>query len=244
MSDWFKDWFSSDKYLTVYSHRNKEDAEKLLNLILSNVQLSSGEKVLDAACGAGRHSISLTQKGFDATGFDLSFPLLKAAKKNAAQNGINLKLFRADIRDVFLKEKFDMILNVFTSFGYFNTMSENFSFIRHSENFIKKGGYFVFDFFNKSYVKKNLIPETTRKIDSIVINERREIVENRVVKNIELIEEGKINKFKESVYLYHPYMIIKEFEAVGYEPVKLFGNYDGCEFNELKSERFIAIFKA
>ena len=86
MSEWFKDWFASEEYLKVYSHRNKDDADSLLKLILSNISIPPNASILDSACGNGRHSESLSKLGYNVIGFDLSKTLLQIAQKNKLAN--------------------------------------------------------------------------------------------------------------------------------------------------------------
>ena len=106
MEDWFRDWFSSEEYLEVYQHRDDEDAKKLLTLIHANTNLNKNSFILDAACGAGRHIINLSEKGYHCFGFDLSKTLLKKAKQEAEQKSLHLNLFRADIREICLKQRY------------------------------------------------------------------------------------------------------------------------------------------
>jgi len=70
MTEWFEDWFNTEEYLNVYRHRNEEDAKNLFDLIIKNVLLEKGSKVLDLACGAGRHSILFAKNNFDVTAVD------------------------------------------------------------------------------------------------------------------------------------------------------------------------------
>ena len=184
--EWFKNWFESELYIQVYRHRNNFDAEKIVNLIFNNINISPGDNVLDAACGAGRHSIIVAKKGVKVTGFDLSKNLLKIAKKNAEEQNLSINFIRSDIREVELNSTFSLVMNLFTSFGYFETDEENFAFPRLAFSKLNTNGYFVFDFLNKNYVEKNLIPQSISNINNIKIIETREIVGDRVVKNIEI----------------------------------------------------------
>ena len=152
MAEWFEDWFASDQYLNVYKHRDESDAQKLLSLISKHITLTKDELILDAACGAGRYTNLLLKKGYKVIGFDLSLPLLKKASVDSYKYMSDGIYFRADIRTIGLKKKFSLILNVFTSFGYFCTDEENFSFLRNSLKFLNPGGYFVFDYFNSNYI--------------------------------------------------------------------------------------------
>ncbi|MFA4923259.1 MAG: class I SAM-dependent methyltransferase, partial [Ignavibacteriaceae bacterium] len=127
MKRWFEEWFESEEYLTVYKHRNNEEAETLISFILGKVNLSGKAKVLDLGCGAGRHALLLAKMGFQVTGVDQSAKLLSVAVDEAKKNGLHAKFIKDDIRTVFFSEKFELILNVFTSFGYFDRDEDNFA---------------------------------------------------------------------------------------------------------------------
>ena len=124
-SDWFKDWFNTSEYLNVYKHRNEEDAEFHIQLILDNVPLDPEAEILDMACGAGRHSIILARKKFNVTGVDLSENLLSVAKQTAENENLKINFIQSDIRSFKTQKKFDLVLNLFTSFGYFETDEES-----------------------------------------------------------------------------------------------------------------------
>jgi 2-polyprenyl-3-methyl-5-hydroxy-6-metoxy-1,4-benzoquinol methylase len=241
--EWFVDWFASKEFLDVYSHRNSADAEKLINLILNSIELKNESKILDAACGAGRHSIILAQNGFNVTAFDLSKELLNIGKKKAEELKLSINFINADIRKFFINEKFDLVINLFTSFGYFETDKENYSFINNAFSMLNEKGWYVLDFLNKTFVEKNLISHSERKVNSQIIIENRKIIANRVIKEIQIIEGEKQRNFVESVKLYSAEDIIKSFENIGFKLKKIFGNYIGEEFNREKSERLITIFQ-
>lgn len=243
MAEWFEDWFSSDQYLNVYKHRDETDALKLLTLVSKHISISKDELILDAACGAGRYTNLALRYGYKAIGFDLSLPLLKKAREDSLESVEDSFYFRSDIRSVGLKKMFMLILNVFTSFGYFDTEEENYSFIRNSINFLKPGGYFVFDYFNRNYVINNLVQVSDRRTGEYLVREKRRIEENRVVKEIELEKEGQTKQFVESVALYSHNAIQKVFEDVGYKLLNKFGDYEGSEFNEQESSRLIMILQ-
>jgi len=248
MAEWFKDWFASDQYLNVYKHRDESDAIKLLTLISQHISIPKDKLILDAACGAGRYTNLLLKSGYKAIGFDLSLPLLKKAKLDLEQSDQKDVVkenvyFRTDIRSVGLKKKFILILNVFTSFGYFNTDNENFRFIRDSVNFLRSDGYFVFDYLNKHYVINNLVEHSEKQTEDYLVRETRSIKENKVVKEIELEKDNQTKQFVESVALYSDSDIQKVFEAAGYKLLNKFGDYEGSEFNEQESSRLIMVLK-
>jgi SAM-dependent methyltransferase len=243
MTEWFKEWFSSPNYLKVYSHRNIIDAEKLLKLIINTIKLEPRAKILDAACGPGRHSLFLKKQGYNVFGFDLSKNLLLEALRNFKKQSLYPNLFLADIRNVPLKTKFDLILVLFTSFGYFNTDKENFIFPKLSYKLLNEGKFFVLDFLNKDYLIDNIKPETKRKIEHLEIIERRGILNNRIHKKI-LVKSGEHwKKFSESVRLYSLEEIQNEFSKIGYRLEYCYGDYNGKIYDRKKSERMILFFK-
>ncbi|MBU2492761.1 MAG: class I SAM-dependent methyltransferase [Bacteroidetes bacterium] len=241
MSEWYKNWFASEDYLKVYRHRNEKDAVNLINLILSSTNLTHGSSVLDAACGAGRHSVALKKKGFNITAFDLSIALLKIGLLNSRKLNLNIDFFQCDIRNVPLKTKFDLIINLFTSFGYFDSDDENFKFIKDAQRLLLKGGYFVFDYLNKDELIKNLVPETKNILNGKNYFEKRYIKGGRVIKEIIINGNGENNNYIESVKLYSCDELISVFENSGFQIQNLYGDYKGNIFNKNNSGRLIII---
>ncbi len=241
MPEWFEDWFASEQYLNVYKHRDQKDALLLLDLIHKTVSLKKDFLILDAACGAGRYSNLLLQSGYKVIGFDLSLPLLKIAKADTIKISGESIFFKSDIRTVQLKMKFNLILNVFTSFGYFDTDEENFSFINNSITFLKKKGYFVFDYINKQYLIDNLVPYSQKKVDGYSIEEKRKIENQRVIKEINIMKGIERHSFTESVKLYSPQILFEKFSKTGYKIIDVFGSYEGENFSEINSPRIIII---
>jgi len=242
MKEWFQEWFNSEEYLNVYRHRNEEDAEKILNLILNVTNLKKHSYILDAACGAGRHSIFLSSKGYKIIGFDLSKTLLRRAKKDASKKNINLNLFCADIRNVYFRRKFDLVLNLFTSFGYFNTDKENFSFAENIFDSMNFDAVYVFDYLNKEFLLNNLVHESIKEIGEQRITERRSFKGERIIKEIEINNRGNKSSFFESVHLYDPEFIIDQFEKIGFKTGQIFGDYEGHCFEKAISPRLIIFF--
>ncbi len=243
MSEWFKDWFASEDYQNVYSHRNKGDADSLLKLILANISIPQNAVILDSACGSGRHSELLSKLGYNLIAFDLSKTLLQIAQNKKVRNNSTINYFCSDIRNIPLKTSFDMVLNLFTSFGYFKSDEENFAIIDFASKTVNKGGYFVFDYLNPSYVEKNLIRHSEQIIDSKKILEERRIQNGRVEKEI-VIENDKFkHRYFESVQLYSFKELLFVFKNFGFHAIKKYGNYNGDLYDENNSERMIIIFQ-
>jgi len=240
---WYKDWFNSENYLKVYSHRDESEAEKLVELIVQTFSIKSDSKILDMACGSGRHAIIFAKRGFGVTAVDLSQRLMSEAKENATQNDIKIDFVLSDILDFETTKRFNLALNLFTSFGYFDNDEENFRVILKAYDLLKDGGYFVIDYFNRSYLLKNLIPTSVFSKNGLRITQKRSIQENRVVKNISIDSNGLVEEFYESVSLYSYDEMIAYIKKAGFIILKEYGDYYGNTFNKESSPRLIIFAK-
>lgn len=238
--EWFKDWFSNKYYLELYKHRDGKEATDLINLIQRNINLKNTGKVLDVCCGSGRHSIELAKRGFDVTGFDLSDYLIGQAnklKKRLKERNLKLNFLIKDMRNFNFKKSFDVAINIFSSFGYFESDSENFKVFKNVNSSLKKDAYFVFDFLNESYLRKNLIEK-----DFVIVNGKK-VIQKRRIENKFVIKDITIDNkiFTERIKLYTLIKISKELEVSGFRIHNVFGDYYGNKFVKNISKRFIIV---
>ncbi len=241
MAEWFESWFNTEEYLSVYRHRNDAEAEKLVNLILKKVDIFPGSDIIDLACGAGRHSILLAEKGFNVTAVDLSENLLGVARKTAEDLNLKINFVNADLRNFCISSKFDLALNLFTSFGYFEKDEENFALFTKGFELLKPGGQFVIDYFNTNYIQRNLVPHSEGIINDKKVIQDRKIVGNRVIKNILIAKNGTKERYIESVRMYSDSELSAAIERSGLKIKKIFGDFDGSDFDLNTSPRIIII---
>lgn len=241
MSEWFEDWFNTKEYLNVYRHRNEQDAKKLVDLILQNIDISAGSKVLDMACGTGRHSVIFAKKGFQVTAVDLSKNLLKIAKDSAEEAGLKINFVHSDLRSFCVTSKFNLAVNLFTSFGYFEDECDNFKILENAYNLLFENGYFVIDFFNKRYIENNLIPESADTVFDKKIIQKRSIEGNRVEKQIIIKRNGSEKFFHESVRMYCKDELFNALKSKGFNIRKFYGDSSGKSFDLESSPRIIII---
>lgn len=222
---WFENWFNED-YLTLYRHRDIADARRQISLILSTLQPTPAARILDLGCGEGRHLEILHQHGLQATGIDLSPVLIEKGKSRFPHLGLAV----GDMRNV--SGKFDIILSLFTSFGYFDEDSENMAVFRSVSQALNPGGMYWLDYLNSGYVKANLNPETVREPEpELSVVEKRRIVGDMVIKDIIFISDYGEKHYQERVKLYEKARLEFMLRDAGLQPAGSFGDYDGSPWS-------------
>lgn len=250
--NWFTKWFNTQDYLDLYKHRDTKDAAKILKLLFANVSIPKGTRVLDLACGNGRHSLLIARKGYNVTGIDLSKYLISRAKEklkdeySGSRNRLSFEI--GDMRSIGHKNEFGLAVNIFTSFGYFEKHSDNVKVIKSISSALKTNGWFLFDFLNIDFLKKHLVPFDVKKENKNIIVQIRNITSGFVVKNIFILKNIRAQSFypvlksyKEKIRLYSLKDLRHMFIANSLKIVKVFGNYDGAKFLKSKSERLIIL---
>ena len=159
---WYKDWFNSPFYHRLYFERDEAEAKAFIHKLIHFLQPSSGSRMLDVACGRGRHSRMLAELGFDVTGFDLSFESINYAKQLERKD--NLSFYQHDMRLPFWINYFNYAFNFFTSFGYFATRREHDDAVRTITASLKADGIFVIDYLNVHYVEEHLVHNELKNI--------------------------------------------------------------------------------
>ena len=242
-SEWFKDWFNTQEYLTVYQQHNESDAEVHIKLILENVEIPSHAKILDMACGAGRHAIILSRKNFHLTAVDLSENLISIAEQSAQNENLKINFVQSDIRKYETEDKFDLILNIFTSFGYFESDKENFAILQKAYDLLVEDGFFVLDFFNSHFLQQNLVEFSEENLGGAEIHQYRKIKDKRVTKKIVITKNGILNTYAESVRMFTKDELVNAIQNIGFDIYRTFGDFLGNEFDILNSPRLIMICK-
>jgi len=167
---WYKDWFNSPFYHKLYFERDDKEAAGFISRLIDHLKPLTESYILDVACGRGRHSRILAEKGFFVTGIDISFESIAFAKKYESQN---LEFFQHDMRLPFRVNYYHYAFNFFTSFGYFKTRREHDDAIRTIANGLKPNGVFVIDYLNVHYSEDHLIYNETKKINGTDYEIRR-----------------------------------------------------------------------
>ncbi|NNF03672.1 MAG: class I SAM-dependent methyltransferase, partial [Rhodothermales bacterium] len=183
---WYEQWFDRDEYELVYRERDESEAEQVVDLIQDRVALPAGARILDVGCGRGRHAVEFAARGFDVTGLDLSERSLSIAESRARDRGVELRLIHGDMRAPVDTDAFDLVVNLFTAFGYFERTAEHQRAVDAMATALKTGGMLVQDFLNAPYVRNTLVDRDARAVDGAEIVQERWISDDRINKEITL----------------------------------------------------------
>lgn len=238
--EWYANWFDTSYYHLLYKNRNEEEAELFLNNLIQNLSLSFDTRIWDMACGKGRHANYLSKKGMNVLGTDLSENSIKLAKENF--NYENLEFSIHDMRTAFRTNYFGVVLNVFTSMGYFTRRRDDERVFISAQQSLKKDGVFVVDFMNSKKVISNLVGHDTKTIEGVFFEIKREINDGVIIKTINVVDGHNKFEFNERVRAYQINDLIEIAKLAGFGLKDVFGNYALEEFNESNSDRLIMIF--
>jgi len=237
--NWYSSWFDTPYYHILYKDRNYREAQVFMDNLTHYLNLPEKAKVLDLACGKGRHSIYLNQLGYDVLGADLSENSISEASKNSNET-LHFKVH--DMREPF-EEKFDAIFNLFTSFGYFESDDDNLTTLKAIKESLSEYGFAVIDFMNVANVIENLVPEEVKTVDEIDFHIKRYVEDGHIFKEIDFEDQGRKYHFTEKVKA----LTLKDFQDLmdeaGIFLLDIFGDYKLKKFHKTESERLIMIFK-
>ena len=236
---WYASWFDTPFYHILYKDRDYAEAEAFMTTLTNYLNLPEQAKILDLACGKGRHSIFLNKLGYDVIGADLSENSIAHAKQ-FENDTLHFKVHNMCLP---YGETFDAVFNLFTSFGYFENESDNLSTIKAIKADLNEFGFGVIDFMNSNYVINNLVEKDTKTVDGIEFTMTRRVENGYIIKDISFTFEDEDYQFQEYVRAFTLSDFETLFEKAGVYLLDVFGDYKLNKFDANNSERLIMIFK-
>jgi ubiquinone/menaquinone biosynthesis C-methylase UbiE len=239
--DWTKDYFD-DVYLKYFLIPQSEERTKEQIAFVAKFLPENGY-ILDTGCGIGRHSIELAKRGFKVLGIDTNQKYLDIALEKAKALSLdNVTFALMDMRNLNEEEVFDGVINLWSSFGYFDDEA-NEEIVKNFYKVVHKNGKVIIDIENRDYILKFFIRETFKeKEDGVFILERRKFdpVTSIVTTHRYIIGNGLRKEYLRHIRIYSLTEMINIFKRAGFEEIEYFGNYNGEKFYT-DSERIIII---
>ena len=242
---WFEDWFNTPYYHILYKDRDFVEAESFITNLTNNLQLPQHSKIIDLACGKGRHSVFLNKLGYNVLGVDLSTESISFAQKDFGKEHLQFKIhdMRNELYPDVSLEKVNAVFNLFTSFGYFENYEDNFKVFEAVKQQIKSHGIFVLDYLNAEKVVSTMIPYEEKLIDGVLFKITKSVENGFIKKEIDFTDKGETFHFEEFVRLIYFNDFKKIYETEGFELDKAFGNYNLDAFDEKTSDRLILVLR-
>ena len=241
MKEWFADWFDSPYYHILYKNRSDFEAESFVGQIVDHFDLKANETLLDLACGKGRHSKAFAEYGLDVTGLDLSKNSIELASQFEKSN---LHFYVHDMRRTFRTNYYDIVCNLFTSFGYFKSAHDNQLAAKCMFQAAKKNGMLLIDFVNKSYAIDIIEakPMEELEFEAIRFEVRRSYTTSRLIKQISIFDGDKVLSFEESLNSFTFDEMNSLFCGSGFKLAGSFGNYLLAPYDQKSSPRMILVY--
>lgn len=233
---WFKAAFGPD-YLRIYAHRSDTQAQAQVSAMQVCGLLPRAGRVLDIACGAGRHLHAMRRAGLDARGLDYSIDLLRVGDLRGLAT-------RADMREIpFGTGMFDWACSLFTSFGYFENDSGDLAMFAGAARVLKAGGRLVLDHINPQVTLRGLQAQTVSESEGTKLVQRRHYDSSTrlLCKDIEFTQGGETRRWQERVRLYEPRELEGLLRQAGFAGLKRFGDLDGRPWDEAASPRQVML---
>ena len=237
---WFVNWFDSPYYHALYKNRDEKEAQVFIDNLVHHLQIKKGSKLIDIACGKGRHATYFNSLGLDVVGVDLSPNSIASAKKNECNT---LQFEAHDMLEVYQENHFDIVTNLFTSFGYFEKDEDEQKAINAMVSNLKVGGVLIIDFMNVKKVISNLVASEQKTIDDITFDIRRKMENKHIIKDIHIIEGTIQEHFQEKVKALTLADFSDFISSANLRIIDIFGNYKLEDFNASNSDRLIIIAK-
>lgn len=237
---WYTAWFNSPFYHKLYFERDEKEAEAFIHQLIKHLQPAAACRMLDIACGKGRHSKILAASGFDVTGIDLAPASIAWAKQSENEQ---LRFFIHDMRLPFYSNYFDYAFNFFTSFGYFKTRREHDASMRTISKSLKPGGFLVIDYLNVHYAEDHLVHNEIKEISGTVYEIHRWDDETHFYKRITITDPALLNpaEHTEKVTKFTLGDFTDMLSYQGLQVQEVFGDYTFKSFDVRKTPRLIII---
>jgi SAM-dependent methyltransferase len=239
--NWWQTGFGPG-YLALYDAFLAERTPVEVDQIEALLQLHPPRRILDLPCGQGRHAIELARRGYEVTGVDLSPYMLGVAKERADTAGVRVRWLAGDMREALPGETFDLVLNLFTSFGYFDNEADDRRVVRAAASMLEPGGRFLLEVINGQWIIGNFQERQWFTVGQMAVMERRslDVSARRMVVERTVSSSNGDETSIHAVRLYSGPAVKTMLEAAGFSGVELYGDWDGAPLKP-ESLRVLAV---
>ena len=233
-------WYDNDETWenlagVLFTRRRWERAETEIGLLVALLGLTGNEAILDIPCGTGRHALELARRGFDVTGVDRTASYLEEARRRARDENLQVRWVHEDMRSFSRPEAFDIVLNMYTSFGYFEDVADDRLAARGFFDALRPGGRLVMELHGKENLAAGFSARDWVELDDgrVLLEERTIVDDWRAVRNRWIVyHDGGRYELEFSLRLYGAAELVDLLRDVGFSEITVFGNLEGDPYDE------------
>ncbi|MHA2378043.1 MAG: class I SAM-dependent methyltransferase [Candidatus Thorarchaeota archaeon] len=232
-------WHDQDEFWethtkVMFSEERMAHTPDQVNALIALLDIQPNDAILDLCCGVGRHSLELAHRGFKVTGVDRTEHYLRIATKRAQEEKLDIDFIEADMREFRRESSFDVILSMFTSFGYFEDPQDQFRVLRNMHTSLKPGGRVLFDLLGKEKLARVFRERDWYRTEAGFQLEERKISRNWSWVDstwILITDEGKANEWSVSHWIYSAAEMKTMLESVGFGEHEVYGSLAGTPYD-------------
>ncbi len=243
MKKWYEDEAFWDTWApTMFSKERREKAPEEVDNLIPLCGAKAGASVLDLCCGPGRHSLELARRGFSVTGVDRTKRYLEEAHRQAKKEGLDAEFIQKDMRKFLRPKAFDVAINLFTSFGFFEDQKDDELVVKNVFRSLKNEGVFVIDIMGKEIIAKIFRERDWHELDGAIMLEERKIsqdwgwMENRWM----LLKDGKVKEFRFSHRPYSAAELARLLTDCGFARTQVYGSLAGTLYDH-QAKRLVVV---
>lgn len=226
----------------MFNQQRLTNAPAEVENMIKLLDITASSQVLDLCCGIGRHTLEFARRGFAITGVDRTAAYLKKAKKQAGQERLGIEFIQSDMRDFKRPGSFDIVLNLFTSFGYFEDPEDDRKVIENIYESLKPGGKALLEMMGKEVLARIFRERDWGEEDGHLLLQERKLSQNWGWIEVRwiLIKDNRRIEHNMSHRLYSAVELSALLAKVGFSNIQVYGDLEGNEYNQ-QAKRLLMI---
>jgi SAM-dependent methyltransferase len=226
----------------LFTTRRAELAQEQVAQIMALLGLETGARVLDLPCGNGRHALELAARGFEVTGIDRTESYIEEARREAARRGLAAAFQVGDMRDYRAPGQYDLVLNLFGSFGYFDDPADDMRVLENMAASLRPGGRLLIETAGKEIVARDFQPRDWFQQDDLLVLTERKTTHSwgRIETRYIVIKDGEWVEQTVSIRSFSAAELVSLLAAAGYHDVQVCGSLAGSAYDH-SAERLVVI---
>jgi SAM-dependent methyltransferase len=243
MKPWYEDddfWAAAEAVL--FPQDRLAAAKTETDGVLKLLSLNPGARILDLCCGPGRHAVEMAKRGYKVTGADRNKAYLERARISATGLGLDIEFVEEDMRRFVRPGAFDAVINLFTSFGYFEDEAENLQVLKNIHLSLKPGGIALFDTISREIAKRDFVERTWIEVGDILLLDQRSVSKDWKWMSPRwiIVRNGKRQELHWKIRLYSAAEFKALLQGTGFKGVRAYGNLEGLPYGR-NAKRLVVV---